>query len=289
MDESKTFYIKLKEFRESNGYSLDEISDFTKIDIKYLLAIEEGDFSCLPNVYMRLFLRSYCKYIGADFQKTLDSYEFHTIGTKRSPSKSFNVDEVSKIGNMHVPSSEEDLNLPQVSSSKIRSIIIAILVILICFLLINSISTKEKEVQTTSLQDNSISPDTENQITYKAIPNEKILSNLEFQANNFLYDGSRILPDLPPYIFTIKILEKTKINIDSDNKVTNQIIDRGEDLSFDVKDEIRFDFWDTTHIQCYLNGTSLNDFFGSENQSLRGSFQISNQRLYYKLYTQISY
>ena len=88
MDEPKTFYLKLKELRESKDYSLDEISDFTKIDIKYLAAIEEGDFSCLSNVYMRLFLRSYCKYIGADFQKTLGDYELYTLGTKPSQSKS---------------------------------------------------------------------------------------------------------------------------------------------------------------------------------------------------------
>ena len=56
MNESKNFYIKLKEQRESSETSLEDISDFTKIDIKYLIAIEEGDFSCLPNVYMRLFL-----------------------------------------------------------------------------------------------------------------------------------------------------------------------------------------------------------------------------------------
>ena len=81
MDESKLFYIKLKDQRESSGVSLEDISDFTRIDIKYLVAIEEGDFSCLPNVYMRLFIRSYCEYIKVDAAKALNDYEFHTIGT----------------------------------------------------------------------------------------------------------------------------------------------------------------------------------------------------------------
>ena len=129
----------------------------------------------------------------------------------------------------------------------------------------------------------------ENKTTYKPIPNEKILSNFEFQADNFLSDGSLVLPDLPPYIFTIKVLEKTKVNIDSDGKVTNKIVSRGEDLRFDVKDEVRFDFWDTTHIQCYLNGTHLNNFFGTNNQSLRASFKTSDQRFYYKIYNQATY
>ena len=55
MDQSKLFYIKLKEQREASGISLEDISDFTKIDIIYLAAIEEGDFSCLPNVREGLF------------------------------------------------------------------------------------------------------------------------------------------------------------------------------------------------------------------------------------------
>ena len=84
MDETKLFYIKLKELRESKGYSLEEISDFAKIDIKYLVSIEKGDFSCLSNVYMRLFLRSYCQYIGVDSKKALNDYEFHTIGAVSS-------------------------------------------------------------------------------------------------------------------------------------------------------------------------------------------------------------
>ena len=130
MDESKTFYAKLKELRESKGYSLDEISDFTKIDIRYLVSIEEGDFSCLPNVYMRLFLRSYCKYIGADSKKALDNYEFYTVGTKAALAKPFSTTGSDlKSDNSKGSSIENDLNLPQVSSAKIRSISIAVLVL----------------------------------------------------------------------------------------------------------------------------------------------------------------
>ena len=79
MNDKKQFYEDLKLKREEGGFSLDEISDFTKIDIRYLIAVEEGDFSCLPAVYMRLFIRSYCEYIGADSKKALNDYEFLNI------------------------------------------------------------------------------------------------------------------------------------------------------------------------------------------------------------------
>ena len=82
MSDQKQFFNDLKAKRESQNLSLEEISDFTKIDIKFLIAIEEGDFGCLPTVYMRLFLRSYCKYISADVEEALNDYEFYTIGSR---------------------------------------------------------------------------------------------------------------------------------------------------------------------------------------------------------------
>jgi len=45
MNDEKLFYKELKAKRESQNLTLEEISDFTKIDIKFLIAIETGDFS----------------------------------------------------------------------------------------------------------------------------------------------------------------------------------------------------------------------------------------------------
>ena len=80
MDTEETFFLALKSHRESNGIQLDEISEFTKINPKYLQAIEDGDFHIIPNVYMRLFIRSYCKYIEADYTQAIVDYELHTTG-----------------------------------------------------------------------------------------------------------------------------------------------------------------------------------------------------------------
>ena len=51
------FYQELKNTRNSKKITLKEISEYTKINIKYLEALENGDFNALPNVYTRLFLR----------------------------------------------------------------------------------------------------------------------------------------------------------------------------------------------------------------------------------------
>ena len=80
MTTTESFFSLLKSHRESKGVEIQEIAEYTKINPKYLHAIESGDFKVLPNVYMRLFLRSYAQFIGADAEQALDDYELHTTG-----------------------------------------------------------------------------------------------------------------------------------------------------------------------------------------------------------------
>ncbi|MAX09818.1 MAG: hypothetical protein CMG13_03020 [Candidatus Marinimicrobia bacterium] len=82
-EENTRFYEELKKQRNIKKITLEEISEYTKINMKYLDALEIGDFSSLPNVYIRLFLRSYCDYIGSDYKKALDEYEIYTIGDRK--------------------------------------------------------------------------------------------------------------------------------------------------------------------------------------------------------------
>ena len=77
----ESFFDTLKQHRESQNIEISEICDFTKINPKYIQAIESGEFQILPTVYMRLFLRAYADFIGADSVKALEDYELQTIGT----------------------------------------------------------------------------------------------------------------------------------------------------------------------------------------------------------------
>ena len=91
-DTKPNFYEVLKDTRKSKQISLKEISDYTKINIGYLESLENGEFDVLPNVYTRLFLRSYCDYIGLDSKEILDEYQIYTVGTKRDDFSSLNED-----------------------------------------------------------------------------------------------------------------------------------------------------------------------------------------------------
>ena len=68
MEKIKNFANAIKQLRKSKGITLDQISDSCKIKKSYFEKMESGDFSFKPNVYIKLFLKEYLKYI--DFEKS---------------------------------------------------------------------------------------------------------------------------------------------------------------------------------------------------------------------------
>lgn len=59
--------IRLRKAREERGISLEQAQADTKIRLRYLVALEDGDHQLIPgDVYARGFLRIYGKYLGLD-------------------------------------------------------------------------------------------------------------------------------------------------------------------------------------------------------------------------------
>ena len=152
MDTEQTFFLTLKDHRESKSITLDEISEFTKINPKYLNAIEEGDFNVIPNVYMRLFIRSYTKYIGADYNQALADYELHTTGKiqpKFSDENKTNVLPSEKsVSSESIGSYDEGFQVDYKQVLKITGVITAIF---IAFLLLKSISSDDNDSTSPSI------------------------------------------------------------------------------------------------------------------------------------------
>lgn len=65
----------LKEAREQKGISLDDLQQTTKIQKRYLIAIEEGRFDSLPGIfYARAFIKTYAEAIGLDPEPLFDQF-----------------------------------------------------------------------------------------------------------------------------------------------------------------------------------------------------------------------
>ena len=61
--------------REARGIALRDISEQTRISMRYLEAIESDDYRRLPGgIFNRSFIRAYAKFIGYDEDQAMDEY-----------------------------------------------------------------------------------------------------------------------------------------------------------------------------------------------------------------------
>jgi len=66
---------KLRLARETRGIALRDISEQTRISMRFLEAIESDDYRRLPGgIFNRSFIRAYAKFIGYDEQEAMDDY-----------------------------------------------------------------------------------------------------------------------------------------------------------------------------------------------------------------------
>jgi cytoskeletal protein RodZ len=72
---SQSIGEKLRLAREARGIALREISEQTRISIRYLEGIEADDFKRLPGgIFNRSFVRAYAKFVGVDEHEALEDY-----------------------------------------------------------------------------------------------------------------------------------------------------------------------------------------------------------------------
>ncbi|WP_187441923.1 helix-turn-helix domain-containing protein [Sutcliffiella horikoshii] len=67
---------RLKQAREEKGLSLEDLQTVTKIQKRYLIGIEEGNYSIMPGqFYARAFIRQYSEAVGLDPELIFEEYK----------------------------------------------------------------------------------------------------------------------------------------------------------------------------------------------------------------------
>ena len=67
---------RLKEARLANGLSLDDLQSMTKIQKRYLIGIEEGNYASMPgNFYVRAFIKQYAEALSLDPDEIFETYK----------------------------------------------------------------------------------------------------------------------------------------------------------------------------------------------------------------------
>ena len=145
MTTTESFFSLLKSHRESKGVEIQEIAEYTKINPKYIHAIEAGEFEVLPNAYMRLFLRSYAQFIGADAEQALDDYELHTTGKVSAKVDSMAESSTEQTSNDSSGVGRIFDNSP-IPPKQIMTGIVVIVGLFLFFNLVSSLSEQQAEV-----------------------------------------------------------------------------------------------------------------------------------------------
>jgi len=70
-----TFHEDLRNHRLKKGLILEEISEDTKINVRILQALEQGDYHILPVPYIRLFMKAYATAIDYPVEDILRGLE----------------------------------------------------------------------------------------------------------------------------------------------------------------------------------------------------------------------
>ncbi len=67
---------RLKEARMAKGLSLDDLQTITKIQKRYLLGIEEGNYSLMPgSFYVRAFIKQYAEAVGLESEALFEEFK----------------------------------------------------------------------------------------------------------------------------------------------------------------------------------------------------------------------
>ena len=300
MTAKESFFTALKAHRESKKIQILEISEFTKIQPKYIEAIENGDFNILPNVYMRLFIKSYVIFLGLDPNKALKDYELYTTGKINNDKQ----EAINKENFSVVKNSNEEVaisNSPDMFQQKIITgtiVIIALLSILWWAGKISNESVNTEQIEKNNKQptiprqgfnlDDSII-DSTTEFNFKE--NQNYINNkLPLNSNDFLRENqvSELTKKIQlsyPFSISINTLQETKINISKVQgleiiEVINEVVQANQELIYNFESTINFEFWDNSHVNIKLNSKSIDNFLISEKMTIRGSYEADKNMLY---------
>ncbi|KRN99629.1 helix-turn-helix domain-containing protein [Companilactobacillus kimchiensis] len=80
---------KLRNARIKKGYTIDDLQQITKIQKRYLIAIEEGQFDHLPgDFYVRAFIKQYSDAVGISSDDLLEEYKAEIPNSQPTQEKS---------------------------------------------------------------------------------------------------------------------------------------------------------------------------------------------------------
>jgi len=298
---------ELKEARKKKKISIEQIFTKTRIDKKYLNAIEDGNFSIMPDVYIRAFIKEFAVNVGLNPNEIIEKYklaqkgidfEENPISTEKDDSEKPVTENKKETANKtFVEPSVVDLPTEKGSSNKNNKpyyyILVAVLMIVFIFVIYRlflfepnrQIITEkpfEEILQDQNLEDKSDKniivskdPAVTEQKKYELV---KPTSELEIQKNEQM---DNIVSATEGLNLTIVGTGKSWVRVVSDEKNNMEfIIDNGITKVLNAKEKFYLHIGNSGGIKITLNNKDLS-FSGAEGK-VRKIFVTKNGIEYLK-------
>jgi len=242
------FYKELKEIRISKEISLEDLQSKTKINIKYLEALESGNFEVLPTPYLRLFIRAYALEIGGDAERALeqlDSFVGNTQQALKPPIKNTEKEDTGFNEGFKFLDLLSDSNL-KFRNDMVKVLLLSILFIFSILIIKKIFSNEVSQLEKSSLQIQ------QNKIDI--ITEEDLLIN--YTEDKFI---EKSLTAIPPYFFSINAASEIGVHIEQDTlKPYTKFLYPGTEVNLEgFVSSAKFIFTNTNKIKTRLNGEDL--------------------------------
>lgn len=263
---------RLKEARLQKEMSLDELQTVTKIQKRYLIGIEEGNYRIMPGkFYVRAFIKQYAEAVGLNHEELLDEYKSEIPATTNEdiPEKLSRVQTSKNIS----PSTSKLLDvLPKVL---IIVFIIGVLAVIYYFVE-NSASDSDKQlnednnnpgaiVENNMPKDEKQNEDAASEKDKEDAPDEKAeeekpvqeISVQESSGKNTVYE----LKNTDTFILTLSAEGKSWVRVASATNETfyEETMEEGVEKELDLTDqkEVQVIIGNTTATEIKINDKKL--------------------------------
>ena len=152
MNEERNSIIgqELQDARLERGLSLDDIQQTTKIQKRYLAAIENGQFDQLPGTfYERAFIRQYATAVGLDVAEFVQTHDLENKSVEPDLSAArIDSDNVTRTGMHHIEESAVEKTRQMLPKLIIGAAVVIIIAVI--WALVAAFAGSAKQEQTTS-------------------------------------------------------------------------------------------------------------------------------------------
>ncbi|MGX7108592.1 helix-turn-helix domain-containing protein [Facklamia miroungae] len=251
---------RLREARVNKGYTLNTLQQMTKIQKKYLQAIEEGQLEELPGTfYARAFVKQYADMVGLDGDTLLREYEseLEVKNTSETIHREETEEMPSRLKTYHLNGENNQL---EKMLSYLPMAILSVIIICIIFILIfamRQISMQDKQETLSDQSDSNVVEVVKPSATPVGDSTEEVAStqkvnNKKDLADNQLLVGKEVITDIsqPGEIKTYQLegpIENYQFGAEGkafvwlgvyedNNMVLDQTINKDEKIEHQAKD-----------------------------------------------------